>query len=53
MPTEVHEKWGFGLAPPKDEIQRERLSSAAAVQNVLIDDFALADQNSLLDHFSS
>ena len=52
VPTEVYEKWGFGLAPPKDETQRERIISAAAVQNILVNDFTLTDQNSLLDYLS-
>jgi hypothetical protein len=52
MPAEVYEKWGFGLAPPKEETQRERISSAAAVQNMLTSDFALAGQNGPLDHLS-
>jgi T5orf172 domain len=52
VPAEVYEKWGFGLAPPKERTQRERLNSAAAVQNILNNDFALPDQNGLLDHLS-
>jgi len=31
MPVRIHEKWGFGMAPPKPETQRSRLDSCAAL----------------------
>lgn len=29
MPQEVYEKWGFGMAPPKDRTQQERMDATA------------------------
>ena len=33
--TEVHEKWGFGMAPPKPATQRQRLIAADYVYQVI------------------
>jgi T5orf172 domain len=52
MSAEVFEKWGFGLAPPKQDTQRARLGSVAAVRSNLENDFALSSQSTLLDDLS-
>lgn len=35
MPFEIHEKWGFGMAPPKSHTQKKRLKAAALVTSMV------------------
>lgn len=51
MPKEVHEKWGFGLAPPFPGTQASRLASIAFVRSMLDADFSFHPATDL-EHLS-
>src|SRR6516162_3107059 len=36
MSLEVAEKWGFGMAPPKQKAQRERITACEVVLGILV-----------------
>jgi T5orf172 domain len=52
MSTEVFEKWGFGLAPPKEDTQQTRLKAAFTVQTILNQDLQSMSPDVDLEHFS-
>lgn len=52
MPQEVHEKWGFGMAPPKSSTQVTRLRAAKSVLSQIDSGPCASASESQVLHFS-